>query len=164
MAISRGKLSNTLESITMTFPDTTDTLTLWFKPDVFTPEMQEAHNRIQRRLQQRTAQRKRVLDAGGQVADDDDLDEAEMGPALDMILKMVARWDMLEFDPTDECPSPPVLPIDKPTIKSLGWRTINRIIREMVATISADPTKSVSIVGGSERMADRDLSRSGSFS
>lgn len=160
MPITRSALANIEDSVIIRFPGTSDTLEVWYKPESFTPEIQEAHNREQRRMQERAANRQQRIDEGQDVEDEDDVEDAGTVASVTMILDMVVRWDYLK-DPTEDNQHPGPYPINRETVRSLGWRTINNIIYEMVAAISADPTKSRRTGNSSSPTAMRGTSRNG---
>lgn len=167
MPISRQTLNSRLHMVTLTFPDTTDTLMLWFRPEALTPEVQEHLARIQRQKEvrdfQRERARKKALDKGELPPDDTAQDELDRS-GYELIISLLARWDLLEADPTEENPHPAVLPITVETLRSLGIPISNRIVEEMWASLRANPTKSVSIVNSLPPMDGREPSRNGSFS
>lgn len=170
MAISRDRLSNSLERLTLSFEDTTDTLNIWYAPNALTPErerqMQRLRNRLEARKAQRDKQRQEAI-AAGKEWEEDDADDAlereEQEQTLSVLIATVRKWDLLERDPSDQEPDPPTLPVSVETLASLGWPVIMRLIREIMETLRADPTTSRTTATGSNQKALTVVSRNGSF-
>lgn len=153
MAISPNRIGQAMESVTLTFPDQADTLTVWFRPDALTSKVQREADRIQRRMQvkrmHRDAAWKDALAAGEELPEDDDeaLDADDREATFGLFKALIVKWDLVADEPDN--PYPPVLPVSAESLELLGWKTLGRLMREMVASISADPTKSRHTSNGS---------------
>jgi hypothetical protein len=107
MAVSKQRIQGAEDLLTMTVAGTSDVLKIGYRPQAFTPQ----------------ASRK-AADAGGDAV-------------FDFLLSVITSWDLTERDPTDAEPNPPVAPISKETLDTLGWGILTRMLREMAEAIRA---------------------------
>lgn len=153
MAISPGRIQQVTETITLTFPGQEDTLTVTFRPDALTSKVQREADRIQRRVQvkrmHRDAAWKDALEAGEELPEDDDeaLDAEDREATFGLFKALIVTWDLVADEPDN--PYPPILPVNADSLALLGWKTLGRLMREMIQSISADPTKSKHTNNGS---------------
>lgn len=169
MAISRDRVNNNLHRVMITFEGEPEPLNVWIAPNMITPAFQRVVKRESAQMQARRSRwekdRQSFIDRGEDIpenlSDEDALDREEQQEQMRMLTLVIKRWDLLERDPSEEEPNPPVLPITFETLEGLGYLTIGRISQEIVASLEVDPTNSRSTGNGSAPAAVTVISRNG---
>lgn len=168
MAITRDRLQNTLSSVTLDFPDTSDTLTVWYAPDAASPAAQREFRRARARYETKQAirdtKRHQAMEQGQELDEDDAaLDAEDRDATFGLMLRLIRRWDYLEREPSEHEPHPPMVPITAETLDGMGWLTLGRIMDAITDSLRPNPTKSKLTEPGSELRAVPAPSRNGSF-
>lgn len=110
MAITRAALADRQRRIELSFPGTDDTLTIWYKPEAWSPRSERAFRDEQKR----------------QTKEDPEADAT--GYNVWLLTAVIDRWDLLIA-----AGKPETVPITMAAIEDLGWETQRRLVEKILA-------------------------------